>query len=410
MADKIIRSLFNGSFSISNEKLILSSFFFLLFNFQFGYAQNNLNSISISANQGISIKSTYDDQLKGNFYGAEFGYQLNMGNNHSEWVRMLHVKDVNISASYFNLSGASLIGKPASRGLLGSNYGIISSLDLSLFEIGETRLLFSPGVGFTYATQTFYTNNNLIVGSHINVALQAGLKLETPLSTSTRIQAGIHFSHYSNASIKLPNDGLNNIFASLGLVRDIIYNGPASNKTTFGIDNKHSFEFSLGVGRRGLVKTGLFKDPENGKNLFLTDSAAHEKTPSHLYHAAFYAGYNYRLNALLSLKAGTDLIYYPNTFSWSNFFNTYEGRATSYDHFSMGLSLGTDLWLGRLAAMFNYGYYLHFNSFYPIHFYYTVGGKYYLTSRMAFTAKIYSPTGYEAHYANFGLLFTLPKK
>ncbi|MDB5125143.1 MAG: hypothetical protein JWP94_3272 [Mucilaginibacter sp.] len=394
--------------SIINEKLILSSSFLLLFNLQLGHAQNNLNSIAITPIQGVKTFSTYNNPLKGSFYGAELAYQLNMGSNNADWVRLLHVKDIGLIATYFNLGDISIAGKQGIRGSFGNNYGITSCLNLSLFETDKISLIFSPGIGIGYSTQTFYTTDNPIVGSHINLAIRAGLKLETPISSSTRIQAGVNFSHYSNASTQLPNDGLNNVYASLGVVRDIDHSGPTTQKTTFGIDNKHSFEFSLGVGRRGFVKTGLFKNPETGVNMYLTDSAAQKKTASNLYQAALYAGYSYRLNQLLSLKIGTDAVYYSKTFSWDNFFRTYQGSGTSYDHLSVGLSAGTDIWLGRLAFTANYGYYLHYNSLYPIHFYSAIGGKYYITNRLALST-VYRSHSSGPHYVSSGVLFTLPE-
>jgi hypothetical protein len=263
-------------------------------------------------------------------------------------------------------------------------------------------------LGFVYATQTFYTTYNPIIGSHINLAVQAGLKLETPLSSSTKILAGINFFHYSNSAFRLPNDGINNFNASLGLVRDINYSGPANQKATYGIDNKHSFEFGIGIGRRGFVQTGTYMNTQTGKPVNLTDTSAQKTAISNLYQAGFYAGYNYRLNQLLSLKAGVDAVYYFQTFSWENFYRTYQESGSSYDHLSLGLSLGTDIWLGRMALMANYGYYLHYNSVVPVHFYWTLGAKYYIIPWMALNAQIYLH-GFEAHYANFGLIFNVPE-
>jgi hypothetical protein len=138
----------------------------------------------------------------------------------------------------------------------------------------------------------------------------------------------------------------------------------------------------------------------------LTDTVAQKAAISHLYQAGFYAGYNYRLSQLLSLKAGTDAVYYFRPFSYQNFYSTYQESGTSFDHFSVGLSIGTDVWLGRMAFMFNYGYYLHYAATGPTHTYWIIGGKYYLNSWMALNAKIYIH-GLEAHYANFGLVFNV---
>ncbi len=378
----------------------------LLFSSQFCYAQNNLNSFAITPLQGFTIFAPDNYQLKGNFYGLELAYQLNMSNNNVDWVRILHVKDIAFAASYFNLQNVTTLNGPGLPGFLGNNFGLLSMLDMSLFKAGKTTFIFSPGIGFAYSTQTYYTNNNPIVGSHINLAIQAGFKIETPISSTTKITAGFEFFHYSNSAYKLPNDGVNNINASLGIVRNINLTGPSRQKATFGIDDKQSFEFGIGIGRRGFIQTGQYINNQTGKSVTLTDSAAQRNAIPNLYNAGIYAGYSYRFDNLLSLKIGTDAVYYFKPFSWDNFYKTYQETGTSFDKYSLGISLGTDVWMGRMALSGNYGYYLHYNSITPVHYYWTLGGKYYLTNWMALNAKIYLH-GFEAQYANFGLVFNV---
>lgn len=389
-----------------NGNLVLSSLLFLFLSLQSGFAQNNQNSFAITPIQGLSIFSPDNNQLKGNFYGAELAYQLNMSNNKEDWVHLLRVKDIAIVFSYLNLNNVSIIAKPGSQGFLGNNYGIVTCLDISVFKTGKTEFIFSPGMGFVYASQTFYTTYNPVIGSHINLAVQAGLKLQTSVSASTKIQAGINYFHYSNSAFRLPNDGINSYNLAIGIVRDINDPGPSRQKETFSVDKKHSFEFGVGIGRRGFIQTGEYINTQTGKPINLTDSAAQKTAASNLYLAGFYAGYNYRLNQLLSLKIGTDIIYYFKPFSWGNFYRTFQELGTSYDKLSLGLSLGTDIWLGRIALTANYGYYLHYNALNPVNFYWTLGAKYYIRPWMALDAKIFIHR-FEAHYANFGLLFTV---
>ena len=370
------------------------------------FAQNEQNSIAITPVLGLDISSPDNNKLKGSYYGAEFTYQLTMANNNTTWVHLLHVQDIGLSFSYFNLQNISLAAKPGSQGFLGSNFGLISSVDMAFLKAGEMTFLFSPGFGFLYATQTYYTTYNPIAGSHLNLAVQAGVKAETPINKSAKIQAGLFFFHYSNAAFKLPNDGLNSINASVGIVEAIHSGGPVRQKETFRINDKHSFEFALGLGRRGLVQAGRYINPQSGKPIALTDTAAQRSATSNLYLLGLYAGYNYRLSGLISLKLGTDLVYYFRPFSYNDFYNTYQETGSSFDNLSVGLSLGTDIWLGRLAVTANYGYYLHYASADSIHGYWIMGGKYYVNHWMALNAKIYIHQ-FEAHYANFGLSFNV---
>lgn len=355
---------------------------------------------------GLDINSPDNNKLKGSYYGAEFTYQLSMVNNNTPWVHLLHVQDIGLTFSYFNLQNISLAAKPGSQGFLGSNFGLISCVDMAFLKAGKMTFLFSPGFGFLYATQTYYTTDNPIAGSHVNLAVQAGLKAETPISKSAKIQAGLFFFHYSNAALKLPNDGVNSINASVGIVEDINSSGPVRQTAAFRINNKHSFEFGLGLGRRGFVQAGQYINPKTGKPITLTDSAAQRSATSNLYLLGLYAGYNYRLNGLLSLKAGTDMVYYFRPFSYNDFYSTYQETGSSFDKLSAGLSLGVDIWLGRLAVTANYGYYLHYDNPDSIHGYWIMGGKYYVNNWMALNAKIYIHQ-FEAHYANFGLSFNV---
>jgi hypothetical protein len=308
-----------------------------LFSLQICHAQNNQNSFAITPIQGFTIFAPYNYQLKGNFYGLELAYQLNMNNNNVDWVRILKVKDIAFAASYFNLQSVSTSGGPGFPGFLGNNFGLLTMLDMTLFKTGKTTFIFSPGIGFAYATQTYYTNNNPIVGSHINLAIQAGFKIETPISATTKITAGLDFFHYSNSAYRLPNDGVNNINASLGIVNDINLTGPSRQKATFGIDDNQSFEFGIGIGRRGFIQAGQYINNQTGKLVTLTDSATQKSATSNLYNAGFYAGYNYRLNKLLSLKIGTNAVYYFKPFSWDNFYKTYQETGSSFDKYSLGI-------------------------------------------------------------------------
>jgi hypothetical protein len=389
-----------------NGKYLLSALPFLLISIPCCFAQDNPNSISVTAMQGITIFTPDSYQPQGYFYGAEIAYRLNMANNNAAWVKDLNIKDIAFTAAWFNLHAVSINEPPEIKGALGNVFGGLTILDMSLFETGRITFYFSPGMGFIYSTQTYYTNNNPIVGSHINLAVQAGFKMETPLSSTTKLAIGANFFHYSNSGFRLPNEGVNNINATVGIARNIDVNGPDRKKETFRIDDRQSFEFGIGAGRRGFVNQGNYINPQTGKTIPLPDSAAQRNATSNLYMLGLYAGYSYRFNSLFSLKAGTDMVYYTHTFSWNNFYRTYQETGSSFDNQAWGLSLGTDVWMGRMALMFNYGYYLHFNTITPDHFYWTIGGKYYLNNWMALNVKMYIH-GFDAHYANFGLVFNV---
>jgi len=379
------------------------------------YAQgqdNPNNSFFVTVNDGLRVLSTYKSQLAGKSYGVDIGYQVNMSNSSAEWVGSLNVSGISFVGSYFNMQNISLSGMPGSKGSIGSGYGISSGLDLSLFKIGAATFSFSPGIGIVYLTQTFYNNNyNFIVGSNVNIMLRAGLKLQIPTGPSTGIQLGTSVIHCSNGCFQKPDDGLNIVNVSLGIIKYIDYGGPAKpNSFADGGDDSfesNSFEFALTAGRQGDANLGLFKNPKTGQNMWLPDSVA-KKNKAGVYQAHFYAGYNYQITAPLSLRVGVDGVYYQKTFSYQNFFQTYQGMFTSYKHISLGISAGGRLWLGRIAFDVNFGYYVYYAALYPDqHFYIIPGAECYLNSRIAVTVKTFMAQSLAPQDLSLGLVLNV---
>jgi len=382
--------------------LIITLVYSCLYNTRaFGQSpDDSVCAVSITGLAGLRTFSEKQTSSKGKFWGIEAAYKLNMTNNTSDWVKMMNVKDIDFAFSYRNLTGLHLTEDPNTKGFIGTAYSVVSRLEISLFQLKRIDVLLSPGMGFTYVTQTFYTNHNLLIGSHLNATFEMGLKTDIPINHSTKIEAGADLFHFSNTGIKLPNIGVNTLSATLGVVHNINDVEKPDHAIAFNIDRKSSIDIGAGIGHRGLIQ--VFQ-----RKLSIADSIKHAQAPSHLNNLGFYVGYNYRLNSLISLKAATDIVYYLVTYDLINYLTTVQGYGTSEDKFNTGISLGGDLWLGRLAFEANYGYYLHFKyATTPVNFYYTFGAKYFFTPWAAFEAKVYLH-GVEAQYTNFGVLFNV---
>jgi len=371
------------------------------------------NSIEISPYIGLQMFSAEQNTLKGNFEGGEIVYHLNMANNPADWVRILHVNDIGLAASFREMRNVYLAKQPGSTGILGDAFGLTTRLDITLAKMGRSELRFIPGFGFAYATQSYYTNNNPLVGSHINFTAQAGIKFLTTVSSSTRLVTGLDIYHYSNAAVKLPNDGVNALNFSVGIDHDLNARGPgqSARMETFKNYKRNSFEFGMNIGRRGLVQTG--------GGLSGSETIDYQKNAeSKLYKSGFYAGYSYRLNPVLGLRLGTDAVYYYKTLDTlqnvQHFYATYQELASSYDKWRVGVSVGADIWMGRVAFDINYGQYLHFHSYdgtygyqpNPPNWYWTFGGKYFFNKWLGVEVKQYLHRT-EADYAGFGFTFRI---
>lgn len=345
------------------------------------YAQTNNNRLELTPFESLKVFTPDNNSIQGTIYGAELAYHFNMTRDSLDYVRILHISAIDIVGSYRNLHSLTVNNDPALKGKLGDTYTLIGRFEIPLYQTGPVKLLFTPGFGFAYSSTSYFTNGNPLIGSRINFAAQAGMKIITAVSNSTGLQAGIDLLHYSNSGFRVPNHGINSINISFGIIQDMDSKGPATPEHPYNYPYKHSFEFGGDIGMRGVFESKKY-----------------------LYRSGLYAGYNYQLNQVFSLKAGVDAGSYFTVYNPKNNNATFEGHATSYDRWRAGLSVGTDIALGKLAVMVGYGYYIHFNGYYPTKTYWTPGFKYYVLPWMAVQAKTYIHTN-EADYLGLGLLF-----
>ncbi|MBI9032950.1 MAG: acyloxyacyl hydrolase [Bacteroidales bacterium] len=95
---------------------------------------------------------------------------------------------------------------------LGQSIAIIPSMDFSIFRKQNFRTFFHLGMGFAYLTKKFDAldnNQNLIIGSHINIAVNISALVQYRLNKYWHMQGGLAFIHFSNGSTKTPNFGIN---------------------------------------------------------------------------------------------------------------------------------------------------------------------------------------------------------
>lgn len=344
------------------------------------FAQTNNDQIEFTFVEGIKSFTPNKYSIQGTLLGGELGYHFNMADNKADYIRMLNISAIDIVASYRNLQSLTIDNDLTSMGSLGDAYSVIARLEIPLLKGGPVKLLFTPGFGLAWSTLNYLDNKNLLVGSHLNMATQAGVKFFIAITSSTGIQAGADLFHYSNGGSRVPNYGINSFNISLGIVQGINQPGP-STQHPLQYEHKGSLEFGGDIGARGVFES-----------------------KKELYRSGLYAGYSYRLIPIINLKGGFDAGYYFTVYDPNNSANTFESHATSYDKWRTGISLGADIWLGRFAVMGCYGYYIHFNSYYHNKTYWAPGLKYQVLPWMALQAKSYIHS-HEADYLGFGLLF-----
>lgn len=184
----------------------------------FLYAQNPINSIEFSPQMSLSSFSAQDNKMSGIAIGGELIYHFNTSASPKEWVKMLKLNSIDIVFNYKNMNNITRVTQPISHEF-GNSYAVLGALNLPLITSKKLALNFSPGFGLLYVNKTWFTNQNPVIGSHINFASRASLKLIAPINSSAKISAGLDILHYSNAGIRVPNNGMNISSLSLGLIK-----------------------------------------------------------------------------------------------------------------------------------------------------------------------------------------------
>lgn len=377
---------------MNNRSYILIGLVIFLFSFsRQAYARQGDTAVSsVEFRPQVSlVLFTAEKKLSGKAFGGELIYHLNKRNNARPWMDKIHLKGIDLIFNYKNMRDARVKSDPQTS-LFGEAYAFIAGLNFSLLNVKRTELSVVPGFGLGYLSTTYFTNGNPLIGSHINFSSRLALNAATRITNNLKLSIGVDILHFSNGAMRIPNNGININSLSFGLVK-MLRPGKElardSVKKPIDVpDHKHSFEFGVNIGRRGIFrsKAGLFR-------------------------TGLYAGYNYRFNEVFGLGTGIDAVYYPTTYDYTD--RTYQSMGTSLDHWRVGIAFGPDFWMDRFGVMAKYGYYLHYHSYYKgvensIKDYWTIGLKYRVWNQLALQAKVYLHQT-DADYTGFGVLFGL---
>lgn len=370
-----------------------------------GLHAQDKNTIGVNFMYGAKMFGT-----QGSYKGVGVNYNISTANNESEWTKILNVESITIDATLFDMSHVT--GSEAmtaynpqfrNQGYFGSHIALTGGIDVRLINTNSFNVLFTPGLGVLYSTKDYISTGgvNQVLGRHLNVIGSAKLKLVFPVTAETHLQIGAGIAHCSNSNTSFPNIGLNKIEPFIGITRGL------------SLSNTHTPKFNLSsnalsvemiAGYTGQVTTGFYQ--LKGINLQLDNSFRKKTSP--IAKAALAVAYTHYLNNVLGVKVGTDVIYSSKvsplgsaTSDTTQFIKTFQGNYTPiYSHLNIGLNAGIDLCLGRFVFSGTYGYYLGgYERYiyktgqdrfeYGREFYATIAAKYFITRKIAFTAKSY---------------------
>lgn len=150
------------------------------------------------------------------------------------------------------------------RDVFGYEFGLFPYVQTPFIRKDNFVFYNQFGLGLGYATKKFDLENNfqnVSVGSHLNVHFNFKLGTKLKLSSSTWLNSGLSFTHYSNANMSEPNLGLNLATLYTGLTQ-IIHPTPERMSMPDEVHQpKHEFAFILAAGgkhTRALQSTVYF--------------------------------------------------------------------------------------------------------------------------------------------------------
>jgi|SRR5215211_1239577 len=231
---------------------------------------------------GLIISCQVFSQTASFFSNTEIGIQAHYGSFITAVPKADYVKD---SYSYFgevwfskplyaneyenNRSmtrwGAGVFfGHTGSKEYLGKMGGLYPFLDFHLFGVNrfESRLRAGLGIGFVEKPYNVETNHkNLLIGSRANLFIEAVWKNCFYVSDRLQFNAGLSFSHLSNATIKLPNLGLNIPAFSVGAGYLINQSTTKETARPDSFDNKlkYNLQLTAGVKQSPWVESNIYK-------------------------------------------------------------------------------------------------------------------------------------------------------
>ncbi len=159
-------------------------------------------TVGFALHPGFVFAHTEDAQ---NMQAHTMGFELQLGKtaiSNRKWTDGYRNPKTGINFLYMNL------GQPE---LTGNVFAIIPNFETTLSKSPKHEISMRIGTGLGYLTRRFdpFTNRrNLSIGSHMNGAMQIFFLYNWQLE-KMRLNAGLGLTHFSNASVNVPNLGVN---------------------------------------------------------------------------------------------------------------------------------------------------------------------------------------------------------
>lgn len=297
----------------------------------------------------------------------------------NEWERRYNYPDWGFSFIYQDLDNE----------FLGDTYGIFGHYS---FYFLKRKLMVRLGQGISFATNPFdiiENKKNTAFGSHLLSSTYLLLNYQRRLYKNISVQAGLSIIHHSNGNARAPNNSTNTIAANIGLV----YSPKDQVIPDFIPDTKEKytepihFNFVLRGGINQSDRLGLGRHPFYIASAFV-DKKISKKSTLQLGAEAFFAEF-------LREQIAFEAVALPGL-----------GTRGDEDWKRVGVFIGHELRLGRIAFVTQLGYYVYYPYDFEGRVYARVGLKRYFGENFFGTVTV-KAHGAKAEAVEFGIGYRL---
>lgn len=287
-------------------------------------------------------------------YGTEINF-IQKTHGTKDWQIIRKYPTVGVSFNYLNYNNNSIYGQV---------FGISPNITLPLWTGPKWEWTLRAGMGVGIVTKHFkrqtYNLQNVVIGGKLNNVSPFAMDLRYKINHQWHIQAGLNFTHVSNATYQTPNLGINTYGAHLGFRYFPTTDAPEKiikePKPVFRNNYMGFLKGSLAFVERG---------PADG--------------PTYLTYIA-QAGIAKRYASKNKVYAGLDVHYHTSVYQY----NVYQRIATPNAFRSAGqlaLFVGHEFVFGRVGVVGQLGYYVLPYTTQNAKLYQKLGGNYYFIKR-----------------------------
>ncbi len=332
--------------------------FISLISFASRAQQHAWSGFGVESNVMVGKMIKHSVKITGPIPAQSYSFEINLIKKtygQRDWQQRRNYPQLGLGFYYNNYNMADVYGQV---------FGIFPNIQLNLIRSGHFEWTLRAGMGICYDTRPYQRLNtpnteNVAIGGHWNNISPFSSDLHWNIDEHWDLQAGVNFSHVSNAAFQQPNLGINMYGAHIG-VRYF----PVTSKP-----EKIRHELTP-LKNRWLVQARY--------SMSLIEANPADGPLNPVYIGAVYASKRYWSKN--KVYAGVDYYYNSAKYTKLKTIEHFQGQEFSKST-QAAVFLGNEFLIGRVGILFQLGYYIHKMDEQPENLYQKLGGNFYFVQK-----------------------------